>query len=98
MLRLGRAKRGRAGSVCAREWRGGRVAFGVVFELEVIVDVAGVGGIEDGDGAAAFFGRGVGGVEGGDELAEGVDARGGELGGVGGHGLLLAEGKFKVQS
>ncbi len=58
----------------------------VVFEFDGVVDVGGIGGVEDGDGAAAFFGGVFGVVHGVDEFAEGLEAGVGEFGGVGGEG------------
>ena len=60
----------------------------IIFEFDLIVEVAGIGRVEDGDGAAAFFVGGFGFVERVDESAEGIEAGGGEFGGVGGHGWL----------
>ena len=68
--------------------------WGVVWEgegagvsvLDGVVDFAGIGGVEDGDSAAADFGGGVGGMERGDEGAEGFEAGVGECLGVRRHG------------
>ncbi len=60
--------------------------FVVILRFDLIVEVAGVGSVEDGDGAAAFLIRSFGFVEGVDEGAERVEAGGGEFGCVGGHG------------
>ena len=54
--------------------------------VKSVVEVGGGWGVEDGDGAAAFFGGRVGGFHGRDELAEGVEAGVGEVGCVGGWG------------
>ena len=35
----------------------------IVFKFDLVVEIAGVGGVEDGDGAAAFFVRGLGFVQ-----------------------------------
>ncbi len=60
----------------------------VIFEFDRIVELAGVGGVEYGDGAAAFFIGSFGLVERVDEGAEGIEAGTGEFCGVGGHGGL----------
>jgi hypothetical protein len=73
----------------------------IIVELDGVVDVTGIGGVEDGDGAAAFFGGVFGGVQGVDEFTEGVETGVGEFLGVGGHGgppgecrVQRAEGTF----
>jgi len=71
---------------------GGVVGF-VIFEFDLVVDLAGVGGVEDGDGAAAFFGGVLGFAHGVDKLTEGFEAGVGEFVGVGGHGGLLGRGE-----
>ncbi len=78
---------------CGRRGRGGiagvgvRVDGGVGLEIfDGVVDLAGVWGVEDGDGAAAFFGGVFGGIEGVEKGAEGVEAGLGEFLGVWRHG------------
>ena len=54
----------------------------IVFKLDLVIKLAGIGGVEDGDGAAAFFGGVFGGVHGVDKLAEGFETGVGEFIGV----------------
>ena len=56
--------------------------FDIVFEFDLIIEIAGVGSVEDGDGAAAFFFGRFGFVEGIDEGAESIEAGVGEFGGA----------------
>lgn len=59
-------------------------AHGVVLvgmdEFDLIIEIGGVGGVENGDGAAALFVWGLGLLEGIDERAQGVEAGVGEFG------------------
>ncbi len=71
----------------------------VIFRFDRIVEVGGIGGFENGDCAAAFFGGGVGGVHRFDEFFERVESGLGEGVGVGGHvggsGVVRAQGAGK---
>ena len=62
------------------------LCFIVVNEFDLIVKLAGIGGVEDGDSAAAGFGEVVGGVHGFEELAESFEASVCEFVGVWRHG------------
>ena len=64
----------------------------IVFEFDGIIEIAGVGSIEDGNGAAAFFVGRFGFVERFDERAEGIEASVGEFFGVWRHRGPLGKG------
>ncbi len=64
----------------------GFICIVVIGKLDLIIEIAGVGRAEDGEGAAAGFGGIVGGFHRGDELADGLEAGVGECFGVWRHG------------
>jgi len=68
------------------------IGFFIVFEFDLVVEVAGIGCVEDGDGAAAFFGGVFCFAHGIDKFAECFEAGVGEFVGVWRHGDPPGEG------